>query len=86
MTRDKRVNWIILECGFAANLLPLKVLRTIGITPNQLSQTLLTIQGFDQVGQKALGTIALKCELDDLYTYALFHVIDADTSYNALLR
>jgi len=37
------------------------------------------------VGQKALGTIALKVELDDLYTDALLYVIDADTSYNALL-
>ena len=37
------------------------------------------------MGQKALGTVALKVELDNLYTDALFHVIDADTSYNALL-
>lgn len=82
---DKRINRILLDCGSAVNLLPLRVLRAIGITPNQLSPTLLTIQGFNQVGQKALGTIALKVELDDLYTDALFHVIDADTSYNALL-
>jgi len=57
----------------------------IGITPNQLSPTLVTIQGFNQVRQKALDTIALKVKLDNLYTNALFHVIDADTSYNALL-
>jgi len=37
------------------------------------------------VGQKALGIVALKVELDNLYTDALFHVIDADTPYNALL-
>jgi len=49
-----------------------------------LSQTLLTTQGFNQVGQKAFGTIALKVRLDNLYTDALFHVIDVDTSYNAL--
>ena len=28
----------------------------------------------------------MKVELDDLYVDALFHVIDADTSYNALLE
>jgi len=55
------------------------------MTPNQLSPTLLIVQGFNQVGQKALGTIALKVELDDLYTDALFHVIDAKTSQIALL-
>ena len=82
---DKRINRILLDCGSAANLLPLRVLRAIGITPNQLSPTLLTMQGFNQVGQKTLGTIALKVELDNLYTNALFHVIDADNSYNALL-
>jgi len=37
------------------------------------------------VGQITLGTIALKVGLDDLYTDALFHVIDANTSYNTLL-
>jgi len=37
------------------------------------------------VGQKVLGTVALKVELDNLYTDALFYVIDADTSYNALV-
>jgi len=82
---DKRINRILLDCGSTVNLLPLRVLRAMGITPNQLSLTLLTIQGFNQVGKKALGTVALKVELDELYTDALFHVIDADTSYNALL-
>jgi len=85
MTRDKRVNRILFDYGSAVSLLSLRILRAIGITPNQLPATLLTIQGFDKVGQKVLGTIALKVELDNLYTDALFHVIDADTSYNALL-
>jgi len=37
------------------------------------------------VGQKTLGTIALKDELEDFCMNAFFHVIDVDTSYNALL-
>jgi len=37
------------------------------------------------VGQKVLGTIALKVKLDDLFANALFYVIDADTSHNSLL-
>jgi len=44
---DKRINQILLDCGSAVNLLPLRVLRAIGITPNQLSLTFLTIQGFN---------------------------------------
>jgi len=86
MIGDRRINCILLDCGFAINLLLLRVLRMIGITANQLSQPLLTIQGFNLMGKKALGTIALKVELDKLYTDAVFHVIDTDTSYNDLLE
>ena len=35
MIRDRRINHILLECGPVVDLLPLKVLRAIGITtPN----------------------------------------------------
>jgi len=85
MIADKRVNRILLNYSSTVNLLPLRVLKAMGITPNQLCPALLIIRGFNQVGQKAFGKVALKVELDDLYTDALFYVIDADTSYNALL-
>ena len=85
MIKDKRISRILLDYSSAVNLIQLRVLRAIGITPNQLSPTMLTIQGLIQVGQKALGTVALKFELDDPYTDVLFHMIDAATSYNALL-
>ena len=80
MIGDKSTNRIILDCGSEINLIPLRILRAMGITSNPLSPILPTIQGFNQAGQKALGTIALKVELDDLYTDAFFHVINADTS------
>ena len=35
---DERINCILLDCGSAVNLLPLRVLRAIGIIPNQLFQ------------------------------------------------
>ncbi|KAL8161730.1 LOW QUALITY PROTEIN: hypothetical protein V2J09_013219 [Rumex salicifolius] len=41
-------------------------------------------QRFNQVGQRAMGSIALKVMNDDIYKDALFHLIDTDTSYNAL--
>jgi len=47
MIGDKKINRILLDCGSAVNLLPLRVLQAIGITPNQLSPTLPTIQGFN---------------------------------------
>ncbi|KAI5317216.1 hypothetical protein L3X38_036923 [Prunus dulcis] len=41
--------------------------------------------GFQSSRTKAMGTIALQMEIGELYSDALFHVIDADTSYNVLL-
>ena len=79
------INRILLDCGSAVNLLPFKALKAIGLSTAHLSPTMLTIQGFNQVGQKAMGTISLKVVMEDLYTDTLFHVIDANTSYNALL-
>ncbi|CAL9000365.1 unnamed protein product [Prunus brigantina] len=46
---------------------------------------MLTIQGLNQLGQKAMGSIALQMEIRDLYSDVLFHVINADTLYNILL-
>ncbi|CAL8989853.1 unnamed protein product [Prunus brigantina] len=79
------INRILLDCGSAVNLIPLKTLHAIGMSARQLSPSMLTIQGFNQLGQKAMGSIALQMEIGDLYSDALFHVIDADTSYNVLL-
>ncbi|CAL2227449.1 unnamed protein product [Prunus armeniaca] len=79
------INRILLDCGSAVNLIPLKTLHAIGMSTRQLSPSMLTIQGFNQLGQKAMGSIALQMEIGDLYSDALFHVIDADTSYNVLL-
>jgi len=79
------INRILLDCGSAVNLIPLKTLHAIGMSARQLSPSMLTIQGFNQLGQKAMGSIALQIEIGDLYSDALFHVIEADTSYNVLL-
>ncbi|XP_020410272.1 uncharacterized protein LOC109946528 [Prunus persica] len=79
------INRILLDCGSAVNIIPLKTLHAIGMSARQLSPSMLTIQGFNQLGQKAMGSIALQMEIGDLYSNALFHVIEADTSYNVLL-
>ncbi|KAL0458435.1 UNVERIFIED_CONTAM: hypothetical protein Slati_0470700 [Sesamum latifolium] len=45
----------------------------------------LMIQGFNQGGQRAIGVIRMELLMDDMVSTALFHVIDAKTSYNMLL-
>ncbi|XP_050133202.1 uncharacterized protein LOC126609295 [Malus sylvestris] len=82
---DTSINRILLDYGSAVNLLPLRTLQALGMNVRQLTPSMLIIQGFNQVGQKAMGSIALQMEIWELYSDALFHVIDADTSYNVLL-
>ena len=57
----------------------------MGMKSKQLSPSNLTIQSFNQVGQRTIGTISLKVEIGEVYFEALFHVIDTNTSYNVLL-
>ncbi|KAK4394186.1 hypothetical protein Sango_1889400 [Sesamum angolense] len=43
------------------------------------------IQGFNQGGQRAIGSIRMQLTMEDMVSSALFLVIDAKTSYNMLL-
>ena len=52
----------------------------MGMKSKQLSPSNLTIQNFNQIGQRAMGSISLKMEIGELYSEALFHIIDANTS------
>ncbi|GKV49781.1 hypothetical protein SLEP1_g56513 [Rubroshorea leprosula] len=45
----------------------------------------LLIQGFNQKGQRAIGKIRINFQIADMATSALFHVIEAKTSYELLL-
>ncbi|XP_075655888.1 uncharacterized protein LOC142626006 [Castanea sativa] len=79
------VSRILLDYGSTVNLLPYKTFKVMGMKSKQLSPSNLTIQNFNQVGQRAMGSISLKVEIGELYSEALFHVIDVYTSYNVLL-
>lgn len=61
-------------------------MRQIGIFMDELSHNKLTIQGFNQGGQCAIGMVRLKITIEDLTSSALLHVSDVKTSYHLLLR
>ena len=44
------------------------------------------IQGFNRDGQRALGKVKLELFIDEMESNALFHVINAKTTYNMLLE
>ncbi|KAL0427733.1 UNVERIFIED_CONTAM: hypothetical protein Slati_2948100 [Sesamum latifolium] len=83
--REQKVNRILIDGGSAVNILPLQILKELGIPIDELSNSRLMIQGFNQGGQTTVGIIRLQLTMEDMISTALFHVIDAKTSYNILL-
>ncbi|KAK4390148.1 hypothetical protein Sango_2078100 [Sesamum angolense] len=83
--REQKVNRILIDGGSAINILPLRILKELEIPIDELSNSRLMIQGFNQGGQRAVGIIRMQLIMKDMVSSALFHVIDAKTSYNMLL-
>ncbi|XP_075095445.1 uncharacterized protein LOC142173713 [Nicotiana tabacum] len=61
------------------------VLKKLGISIDELSKSNLTIQGFNQGGQRAIGMIRVGLSISEMKSNTLIHVIDAKISYNLLL-
>ncbi|KAL0301549.1 UNVERIFIED_CONTAM: hypothetical protein Sradi_6431700 [Sesamum radiatum] len=81
---EQKVNKILIEEGSVVNILPLRILKELGIPIDELSNNLLMIQCFNQGGQRVVGIIRIQLTIEDIVSSALFHVIDAKTSYNML--
>ncbi|XP_051130789.1 uncharacterized protein LOC127251221 [Andrographis paniculata] len=82
---EQRNSRIFLDGGAAVNVLPLYTLQKLGIPVDQLFESRMTIHGYNQEGQRALGTIRLRLLIDEMETNPLFYVIDAKTSFDVLL-
>ncbi|KAL0411047.1 UNVERIFIED_CONTAM: hypothetical protein Slati_3694400 [Sesamum latifolium] len=83
--REQNVNKILINGGSVVNTLPLRTLKELGVPMDELSNSRLMIQGFNQGGQKDIGVIRMELLMNDMVATALLHVIDAKTSYNMLL-
>ncbi|CAA0822242.1 Unknown protein, partial [Striga hermonthica] len=83
--QEQKVNRILIDRGSAVNILPLRTLKELGMTTEELGNSRLMIQGFNQGGQRALGIIRLRLLMEDMESTVMFHVNDAKTSYNMLL-
>lgn len=83
--REQRINRMLLDGGSVVNILPLRAMKELSVTMEELSPSHLMIQGFNQGGQRAIGVLRLDLLIDDMTSSALFHVIVAKTSYNMLL-
>ena len=82
---EEKVNRILIDRGSAVNIMPKLTIRKLGISVGDLSQSHLTIQGFNQGSQKVIGMLRVDLKINELEVSNLFHVIDAKTSYNLFL-
>ncbi|KAH0781663.1 hypothetical protein KY290_001261 [Solanum tuberosum] len=83
--REQHLNRILIDGGSAVNIMPKVVLKKLGISIDELSKCNLTIQGFNQGGQRSIGKIRVGLSIGDVKSNTLIHIIDAKTSYNLLL-
>ncbi|KAA0056394.1 uncharacterized protein E5676_scaffold120G002660 [Cucumis melo var. makuwa] len=83
--REQRVDRILVDNGSAVNIMPKSTMRQLGILMEELSNSKLVIQGFNQGSQRVIGMIPLELIIGDLKASALFHVIDSRTTYKLLL-
>jgi hypothetical protein len=81
----QKLNRILIDAGSSINIMPLKILKTLALDIKLLSNEKVTIHGFNQNSQSALGAVNLTLNFGVLKTEAKFYIIDADTSYKALL-
>ncbi|KAL0309077.1 UNVERIFIED_CONTAM: hypothetical protein Sradi_5850000 [Sesamum radiatum] len=57
--REQNVNIILINGGSIVTILPLRILKELEILIDELSNSRLMIQGFNQGGQKAVGIIRM---------------------------
>ncbi|KAK1665875.1 hypothetical protein QYE76_054034 [Lolium multiflorum] len=77
---------ILIDPGSAVNILPLRSLKRAGFTEEDLESTDVMICGFDNQGKPTLGAITVKIQMSTFSFKVRFFVIEANTSYSALLR
>jgi hypothetical protein len=85
MCEGVKVNRILIDPGSSINLMPLKTLKSLSLSVKHLSTSKVYIHGLNQNSQRALGAVTLPKPIGKFKTEAKFYVIDAETSYKALL-
>ncbi|KAK4403238.1 hypothetical protein Sango_1064500 [Sesamum angolense] len=83
--REQKVNRLLIDGGSTVNILPLQIFKELEIPIDELSNSRLMIQGFNQGGQRVVDIIRMQFTMKDMVSSALFHIIDPKTSYNMLL-
>jgi hypothetical protein len=76
---------ILIDPGSAVNILPVRSLTRAGFAIDDLEPTDVVICGFDNSGTRTLGAITVKLQMSTFSFKVRFFVIEANSSYSALL-
>jgi len=80
------IEMVQVDPGSTLSIISKRLLYFLGIPLNTLSATTTTIYGFNVGSSHSLRKIWLRCRIQDLISEVTCYIIDADTSYNLLLR
>ncbi|NAV33015.1 retroviral-like aspartic protease, partial [Klebsiella pneumoniae] len=82
---DMRLSRVLVDPGASVNIMNIKTLAHLKVDLSRLSSDKMTLRGFNEKRKKALGAVTLLLEVGGLRIEAKFHIIDSETSFNALL-
>ncbi|KAH0702294.1 hypothetical protein KY285_016572 [Solanum tuberosum] len=71
--REKRVNRILVDGGSGINILPIRTMKELGISTTELTNSHLMIQGFNQGGQRSIGTVKIDLTIGELQSSVWLH-------------
>lgn len=71
--REQHLNSILIDGGSTVNIMPKVILKKLGISIDELSKSNLTIQEFNQGGQRSIGKIRVELSIGDVKSNTLIH-------------
>ena len=76
---------VLVDTGASVCVTPMSTLRRCGIKEADLSQSTISILAFDNMRRPSLGAITLIVEIGPLSMPIEFHVVDVESSFDAIL-
>ena len=75
-----------MDDGSAVNVMPLRMLRALGKSINDLIKTEVVVSAFTREVSKTLGILPIDIIIGSKIVLSAFFVIDSTTNYNILLE
>ncbi|KAJ4748743.1 Reverse transcriptase family protein [Rhynchospora pubera] len=81
----RKINKVLIDPGSSISIMPLKTLVQLSLSIKETKKDKIRIHGFNHQYQKALGSTVIDITFENLVTPVKIFIIEADTTYKALL-